>query len=124
VKSLRDEMEIVNAYELVGSYRGAAALCGTTAKTVKRVLERRAAGSSGISERVLYRRLTAAAHVLGPRQLSRLVAFRAEGTRTQGTGYARKTSSLVAGNGGTEHRTSARIATDVQPSAATDAFWT
>jgi hypothetical protein len=33
-------MEIVNAYELVGSYRGAAALCGTTAKTVKRVLER------------------------------------------------------------------------------------
>jgi len=29
VKSLRDEMEIVNAYELVGTYRGAAALCGT-----------------------------------------------------------------------------------------------
>src|SRR5438132_6842804 len=40
MKCLRDEMEIVNAYELVGSYRGAAALCGTTAKTVKRVLER------------------------------------------------------------------------------------
>src|ERR671929_833103 len=47
VKSLRDEMEIVNAYELIGSYRGAAALCGTTAKTVKRVLERRAAGQVG-----------------------------------------------------------------------------
>ena len=47
MKSLRDEMEIVNAYELVGSYRGAAALCGTTAKTVKRVLERRAAGQVG-----------------------------------------------------------------------------
>jgi hypothetical protein len=29
-------MEIVNAYEFVGSYRGAAALCGTTHKTVKR----------------------------------------------------------------------------------------
>ena len=43
MKSLRDEMEIVNAYELVGTYRGAAALCGTTAKTVKRVLERRTA---------------------------------------------------------------------------------
>jgi transposase len=40
-------MEIVNAYELVGSYRGAAELCGTTAKTVKRVLERRAAGQVG-----------------------------------------------------------------------------
>jgi transposase len=47
MKCLRDEMEIVNAYELVGSYRGAAALCGTTAKTVKRVLERRATGQVG-----------------------------------------------------------------------------
>jgi hypothetical protein len=37
-------MEIVNAYELVGSYRGAAELCGTTHKTVKRVLERRDVG--------------------------------------------------------------------------------
>ena len=35
-------MEIVNAYALVGSYRGAAALCGTTHKTVKRVVNRRA----------------------------------------------------------------------------------
>src|SRR5438445_9491503 len=47
MKSLRDELEIVNAYQLVGSYRGAAALCGTTAKTVKRVLERRATGQVG-----------------------------------------------------------------------------
>jgi hypothetical protein len=47
MKSLRDEMEIVNAYELVGTYRGAAALCGTTAKTVKRVLERREVGQVG-----------------------------------------------------------------------------
>ena len=47
MKCLRDEMEIVNAFELVGSYRGAAALCGTTAKTVKRVLERRAASQVG-----------------------------------------------------------------------------
>ena len=37
-------MEIVNAYAAVGTYRGAAALCGTTHKTVKRVLERRQAG--------------------------------------------------------------------------------
>ncbi len=44
MKSLRDRMEIVNAYAAVGSYRGAAALCGTTHKTVKRVLERRQAG--------------------------------------------------------------------------------
>src|SRR5712691_9120673 len=47
MKCLRDEMEIVNAYELVGTYRGAAALCGTTVKTVKRVLERRSIGQVG-----------------------------------------------------------------------------
>src|SRR5216683_7212114 len=35
MKSLRDEMEIVNAYDLVDTYRGAAALCATTAKTVR-----------------------------------------------------------------------------------------
>src|SRR4051794_34840587 len=33
VKSSRERMEIVNAYVAVGSYRGAAALCGTTHKT-------------------------------------------------------------------------------------------
>jgi hypothetical protein len=39
-------MELVNAYELVGSYRGAAALCGTTHKTVKRVVEGRQVGQA------------------------------------------------------------------------------
>lgn len=37
-------MDIVAAYEQVGTYRGAAALCGTTHKTVKRVIERQRAG--------------------------------------------------------------------------------
>ena len=37
-------MDIVAAYEQVGTYRGAAALCGTTHKTVKRVIERARAG--------------------------------------------------------------------------------
>ncbi|MBV8719816.1 MAG: IS21 family transposase [Chloroflexi bacterium] len=44
MKSLRERMDIVNAYAAVGTYRGAAALCGTTHKTVKRVLARRLAG--------------------------------------------------------------------------------
>src|SRR5215471_17058849 len=44
VKSVRERMDIVNAYAAVGTYRGAAALCGTTHRTVKRVLERRQAG--------------------------------------------------------------------------------
>ena len=37
-------MDIINAYEQTGSMRTAAVLCGTTHKTVKRVLDRRAAG--------------------------------------------------------------------------------
>ena len=32
-------MDIISAYQQVGSYRGAAELCGTTHKTVKRVVE-------------------------------------------------------------------------------------
>lgn len=47
MKSARDQMDIVNAYAALGSYRGAAALCGTTHKTVKRVLDRRAGGQVG-----------------------------------------------------------------------------
>lgn len=37
-------MDIMSAYQLVGSYRGAAAICGTTHKTAKRVIERIEAG--------------------------------------------------------------------------------
>lgn len=33
-------MDIIAAYQLVGSYRGAAEICGTTHKTVRRVVER------------------------------------------------------------------------------------
>jgi len=40
-------LDIINAYEETGSLRAAAALCGTTHKTVKRVLQRRAAGQRG-----------------------------------------------------------------------------
>jgi transposase len=37
-------MDIVTAFEQVGTYRGAAALCGTTHKTVKRVIDASRAG--------------------------------------------------------------------------------
>ncbi|WP_176216667.1 helix-turn-helix domain-containing protein, partial [Mycobacterium avium] len=37
MKSARERMNIISAYHQVGSYRGAAELCGTTHKTVKRV---------------------------------------------------------------------------------------
>ena len=44
MKSARERMDIVNAYAELGSYRAAAALCGTTHKTVKRVVERQRTG--------------------------------------------------------------------------------
>ena len=44
MKSARERMDIIAAYREVGSYRGAAALCGTTHRTVKRVIERHDAG--------------------------------------------------------------------------------
>jgi transposase len=37
-------MDIISAYQQAGTYRGAAELCGTTHKTVKRVIERAEAG--------------------------------------------------------------------------------
>jgi hypothetical protein len=44
LKSARERMAIIAAYQYTGSYRGAAAICGTTPKTVKRVVERAQAG--------------------------------------------------------------------------------
>ena len=40
-------MDIIAAYREVGTYRGAAAICGTTHKTVKRIVERHEAGGAG-----------------------------------------------------------------------------
>ncbi len=37
-------MDVIAAYQLVGTYRGAAAMCGTTHKTVKGIIERAEAG--------------------------------------------------------------------------------
>ena len=39
-------MDIISAYQQVGSYRGAAELCGTTHRTVKRVVEKFEAGDA------------------------------------------------------------------------------
>jgi len=40
VKSAREQLDILSAYRDLGSYRAAAALCGTTHRTVRRVVER------------------------------------------------------------------------------------
>ena len=39
MKNARERMDVIAAYRDVGSYRGAAAICGTTHKTVKRIIE-------------------------------------------------------------------------------------
>ena len=41
MKSARHQLDILSAYRELGSYRAAAGLCGTTPKTVRRVVERR-----------------------------------------------------------------------------------
>ena len=38
-------MDVLAAYREVGSYRGAAAICGTTYKTVRRIVEQHEASS-------------------------------------------------------------------------------
>lgn len=42
----RERMDVIAAYRQVGSFRGAADMCGTTHKTVKRVIERHNAGGA------------------------------------------------------------------------------
>ncbi len=41
MKSARNQVDILSAYRELGSYRAAAGLCGTTPKTVRRIVERR-----------------------------------------------------------------------------------
>lgn len=50
MKSARERMDIISAYREVGTYRGAAAICGTTHKTVKRVIEAHNAASQAAGD--------------------------------------------------------------------------
>ena len=45
MKNARERMDVISAYREVGTYRGAAAVCGTTHKTVKRIIEAHEAGN-------------------------------------------------------------------------------
>jgi Homeodomain-like domain len=46
LKNARERMDVLAAYREVGSYRGAAEVCGTTHKTVKRIVERHNSGGA------------------------------------------------------------------------------
>ena len=52
MKNARERMDVLAAYREVGSYRGAADICGTTHKTVKRIVERHNAGGAALQRRV------------------------------------------------------------------------
>lgn len=45
LKNARERMDVISAYRDVGTYRGAAVICGTTHKTVKRIIEAHEAGN-------------------------------------------------------------------------------
>jgi len=51
LKSDGELMEILNAYDLTGSYRGAAELCGCSHHTVKKAVEDRDAGLAPATRR-------------------------------------------------------------------------
>ena len=48
LKSAKDRMDIISAYYELGSYRGAADRCGTTHRTVKKIIDRHEAEQAGI----------------------------------------------------------------------------
>jgi transposase len=48
LKNARERMDVIAAYRDVGTYRGAAAICGTTHKTVRRIIEAHEATTNGV----------------------------------------------------------------------------
>jgi transposase len=52
--SARKQLDVITAYRQVGSYRGAAEMCGVTHKTVKRIIERGEAAEQRVERRRNY----------------------------------------------------------------------
>ena len=48
MKSAKDRMDIISAYQQLGSYRAAADACGTTHRTVKKVVDKFDADQAGV----------------------------------------------------------------------------
>ena len=48
MKSAKDRMDIISAYYELGSYRGAADRCGTTHRTVKKIIDKHEADQAGV----------------------------------------------------------------------------
>ena len=67
LKSARERMDIISAYRQVGTFRGAAELCGTTHKTVKLVVERVEAGEPARKQAVRGHNYDAVAELVSER---------------------------------------------------------
>ena len=68
MKTTGDYVNIIDAYQKTGSYRAAALVCGTTHKTVRRVVERQAAGGPWVRRpRLLRRNTDAVANLIASR---------------------------------------------------------
>ncbi|MGH9003756.1 MAG: IS21 family transposase, partial [Acidimicrobiia bacterium] len=92
MKSARERMDIIAAYHAVGSYRGAAEMCGTCHKTVRRILERHEAGEAppvrrerghnydGVRDLVAQRVKTTGGRITAKRLLPEAVAAGYEGS--------------------------------------------
>ena len=52
--SARKQLDVITAYRKVGTYRGAAEMCGVTHKTVKRIIDRSAAAAERVEQRRNY----------------------------------------------------------------------
>jgi hypothetical protein len=60
-------MDVIAAYQQVGTYRGAAVMCGTTHKTVKRIIERAEAGGAPPARRARGRNYDSVADLVAGR---------------------------------------------------------
>jgi transposase len=67
MKSAREVMDVIAAYREVGTYRGAAVMCGTTHKTVKRIIERAESGGKPPVRKVRERNFDAVAALVAER---------------------------------------------------------
>jgi hypothetical protein len=52
--SARKQLDVLNAYRRVGTYRGAAQICGVMHKTVKRIVEKDQAQAERVERRKNY----------------------------------------------------------------------
>ncbi|MGZ6825078.1 MAG: IS21 family transposase [Blastococcus sp.] len=67
MKSVKERMDVVAAYRQVGTYRGAAVMCGTTHKTVQRIVARHEAGGQPPARAPRGRNYDAVAEVVAQR---------------------------------------------------------